>query len=144
MTVHFFLALEWLDRYLVCIFHKFTYILTGDQNALAPVIKHPFTRRADSLTCGAFGSIKTRDFICIQGLDGSLSFFDQDTFIFMCIFNDIIVPAPVCYIANCDSFVICKSTWVLEIYRLEKKRKCDDFHKSYFSLIFYLTTSFNH
>lgn len=81
------------------------------------MIQHSFTRRADSLTCGTFGNIKTRDFICIQGLDGSLSFFDQDTFLFMCILNDGIVPGPIDYISNCDSFVVCKSTWILEIYR---------------------------
>ncbi|CAH1646180.1 unnamed protein product [Spodoptera littoralis] len=95
----------------------------GDQNYLTPVIKHSFTRKADSLTCGPFGNIKTRDFICIQGLDGSLSFFDQDTFLFMCIFSDVIIPSPVCYIASCDSFVICKSTWVLEIYSYQQLRE---------------------
>lgn len=92
-------------------------LIAGDQNYLSPIIKHSFTRKADSLTCGPFGNIKTRDFICIQSLDGSLSFFDQETFLFMCLFDDVIIPSPVCYIASSDSFVICKSTWVLEIYR---------------------------
>lgn len=51
-------------------------------------------------------------------MDGTLSFFDQDTFLFMCVFNDIIIPGPICYTANSDQFVICKSTWVMEIFRL--------------------------
>ncbi|KAM3963566.1 Bardet-Biedl syndrome 9 [Aphomia sociella] len=95
----------------------------GEQNILNPMVKHSFTRRADSLTIGHFGNVKTREFICIQGLEGSLSFFDQDTFLFMCILNDVIIPGPVCYIASCDSFVICKSTWVLEIYSYQQLRE---------------------
>ncbi|XP_075969383.1 Bardet-Biedl syndrome 9 [Anticarsia gemmatalis] len=99
------------------------HIEAGNQNFLAPVIKHSFTRKADSLTYGPFGNIKTRDFICILGLDGSLSFFDQDAFLFMCIFNDVIIPSPVAYIPSSDSFVICKSTWVLEIYSYQQLRE---------------------
>ncbi|XP_028030455.1 protein PTHB1 [Bombyx mandarina] len=95
----------------------------GEQNKLEPLVRHAFTRKADSLTCGPFGNIKTRDFICIQGLDGSLSFFDQDTFLFLCIFNDVIIPGPISYIANCDAFVLCKSTWVLEIYSYQQLRE---------------------
>lgn len=91
--------------------------IAGEQNSLTPLIKHQFTRMANSCTIGPFGNIKTRDMICIVGLDGSLSFFDQDTFLFLYIFQDVLIPGPVCYIENCDSFVICKSTWVLEIYR---------------------------
>ncbi|XP_063377929.1 protein PTHB1 [Cydia fagiglandana] len=98
----------------------------GDQNALESVVKHSFTRRAYSITCGPFGNIKTRDFICVQALDGTLSFFDQDTFLFMCIFNDVIIPGPVCYVASCDSFVVCKSTWVLEIYSYQQLRELSE------------------
>ncbi|XP_072943968.1 protein PTHB1 isoform X2 [Epargyreus clarus] len=72
------------------------------------------------MTIGPFGSSKARDLFCIQALDGTLSFFDQDTFLFMCIFNDIIVPGPVCYIANSDLFVMCKSNWVMEIFSYQQ------------------------
>ncbi|CAH0406587.1 unnamed protein product [Chilo suppressalis] len=95
----------------------------GDQNILKTTLKHTFTRRAYSLSCGPFGNIKTRDLICVQGLDGSLSFFDQETFLFMCIFDDVIIPGPICYIASCDSFVISKSTWILEIYSYQQLRE---------------------
>ncbi|KAL4714089.1 hypothetical protein ACJJTC_008443 [Scirpophaga incertulas] len=95
----------------------------GDQNSLKLVIKHQFTRKSYTLVCGPFGNMKTRDLICIQALDGSLSFFDQETFLFMCIFNDVIIPGPVCYIASCDSFVIGKSTWILEIYSYQQLRE---------------------
>ncbi|XP_028176280.1 protein PTHB1 isoform X1 [Ostrinia furnacalis] len=95
----------------------------GEQTILRPMIKHNFTRKAYSLTCGPFGNVKTRDLFCIQGLDGSLSFFDQDTFLFMCIFQDVIIPGPVCYIPSCDSFIIGKSTWILEIYSYQQLRE---------------------
>ncbi|XP_049866625.1 protein PTHB1 isoform X2 [Pectinophora gossypiella] len=95
----------------------------GEQNLLKLLTKHTFTRRAHSLTCGPFGNIKTRDFICIQALDGSLSFFDQESFLFMYISHDVIIPGPVCYIASSDSFVLCKSTWVIEIHSYQQLRE---------------------
>lgn len=72
---------------------------------------------AYSLTSGHFDNIKTRQLVCIQALDGSLSFYDQDIFLFMYEITDIVLPGPLAYIGNCDSFVICKSTWIMEIYR---------------------------
>lgn len=104
---------------------------TGEQNILESAVKHSFTRKAHSVTCGPFGNIKTRDFICIQALDGSLSFFDQETFLFMYIFNDVIIPGPICYIANSDCFVICKSTWVIEIHRLVQYKVHHKVHSKY-------------
>ncbi|OWR45224.1 parathyroid hormone-responsive B1 [Danaus plexippus plexippus] len=99
---------------------KTGHIDIGEQNSLISVIKHSFTRRAYSVICGPFGSSKSKHLICIQALDGTLSFFDQDTFLFMCMFNDIIIPGPICYVANSDQFVICKSTWVFEIYSYQQ------------------------
>ncbi|KAI5636293.1 protein PTHB1 [Phthorimaea operculella] len=95
----------------------------GEQNILKLIIKHSFTRRAHSVICGPFGNIKTRDFICIQALDGSLSFFDQEIFLFMYLCSDVIIPGPVAYIANTDCFVVCKSTWVMEIYSYQQLRE---------------------
>ncbi|XP_053625043.1 protein PTHB1 [Plodia interpunctella] len=95
----------------------------GEQNALELVIKHSFPQKAHSLTYGPFGNVKSRDFICIQSLDGHLSFFDQASILFTCIFADVIIPGPVCYIASSDLFVICKSTWVLEIYSYQQLRE---------------------
>lgn len=92
------------------------YYFLGVQNIISPTIRHSFNRRAFSTTCGPFGNSK-RDLICIQALDGALSFFDQDTFLFMCVFNDIVIPGPVHFIANSDQFIICKSTWIMEIFR---------------------------
>ncbi|XP_041976964.1 protein PTHB1 [Aricia agestis] len=103
-----------------CLDRKEGHIDLGDQNSLRSVIKHSFTRRACSLIAGPFGSSKSRDYICIQYLDGSLCFFDQDTFLFMCIYNDIIIPGPVCYVPSSDLFLICKSTWILETYSYQQ------------------------
>ncbi|CAH2074269.1 unnamed protein product, partial [Iphiclides podalirius] len=71
-------------------------------------------------------SSKARDLICVQSLDATLSFFDQDTFLFMCIFNDILIPGPVSYVASSDFFVICKSTWTLEIYSYQQLREMSE------------------
>ncbi|CAK1582085.1 unnamed protein product [Parnassius mnemosyne] len=98
----------------------------GDQNHIEPLIKHYFKRRAYNLTCGPFGSSKSRDLICVQSLDSTLSFFDQDTFLFMCMFNDILIPGPVSYVASSDLFIICKSTWALEIYSYQQLRELSE------------------
>ncbi|XP_068630113.1 protein PTHB1 [Battus philenor] len=98
----------------------------GDQNNIVPLVSHSFKRRAYSLILGPFGSSKSRDLICVQSLDGTLSFFDQDTFLFMCIFNDILIPGPLAYVANSDLFVICKSTWILEIYSYQQLRESSE------------------
>ncbi|XP_013181956.1 PREDICTED: protein PTHB1 [Papilio xuthus] len=98
----------------------------GEQNRVTAVIKHAFKRRAYNMTVGPFGSSKSRDLICVQSLDGTLSFFDQDTFLFMCIFNDILIPGPVAYVMTVDMFVICKSTWTLEIYSYQQLRESSE------------------
>ncbi|XP_052737741.1 protein PTHB1 isoform X2 [Bicyclus anynana] len=38
----------------------------------------------------------------------------------MCIFNDIIIPGPINYVATSDLFIITKSTWILEIYSYQQ------------------------
>ncbi|KPJ07847.1 Protein PTHB1 [Papilio machaon] len=78
----------------------------GEQNRITAVIKHAFKRLAYNMTVGPFGSSKARDLICVQSLDGTLSFFDQDTFVFMCIFNDILIPGPVAYTSSNFSSII--------------------------------------
>ena len=112
--------------------------VSGEQNSLISVIKHTFTRRAFNVTCGPFGSSKSRDLICIQALDGTLSFFDQDTFLFMCIFDDIIIPGPICYVANSDQFVVCKSTWVMEIYRYKNFKETHFINYKTSYILFYV------
>ncbi|KAG6450044.1 hypothetical protein O3G_MSEX006378 [Manduca sexta] len=112
----------------------------GEQNSLDQILNHSLNRKSYSLTYGSFGNIRSRDFICVQALDGSLSFFDQDTFLFLCTFNDIIIPTPVAYIANCDSFVISKSTWVLEVYSYQQLREFSELnlkHKKHIPQWFY-------
>ncbi|XP_038215307.1 protein PTHB1 [Zerene cesonia] len=96
------------------------HVEAGDQNYLKNSIKHSFTRKSYSVIVGPFGNTKSRDLICIQALDGTLSFFDQDAFLFMCIFEDVIIPGPVLYVSSTDFFVISKSTWVLEVYSYQQ------------------------
>ncbi|XP_045491843.1 protein PTHB1 [Colias croceus] len=96
------------------------HVEAGDQNFLENSIKHTFTRKAYSVIVGPFGNTKSRDLICVQALDGTLSFFDQDAFLFMCLFEDIIIPSPVSYVSSTDFFIISKSTWVLEAYSYQQ------------------------
>lgn len=38
----------------------------------------PFTKSAFSFCQGKFGNVKGKDYICVQFIDGSLKFFEQD------------------------------------------------------------------
>ncbi|CAH4032164.1 unnamed protein product [Pieris brassicae] len=102
------------------------HIDAGVQNYLRPVLNHSFTKKACSVIVGPFGVTKSRDLICIQALDGALSFFDQDTFLFMCLFDDIIIPTPIGYVLSNDVFIICKSTWIMEIYSYQQLRELSE------------------
>ncbi|XP_045519580.1 protein PTHB1 [Pieris brassicae] len=102
------------------------HIDAGVQNYLRRVLNHSFTKKACSVIVGPFGVTKSRDLICIQALDGALSFFDQDTFLFMCLFDDIIIPTPIGYVLSNDVFIICKSTWIMEIYSYQQLRELSE------------------
>ncbi|CAK1552174.1 unnamed protein product [Leptosia nina] len=99
------------------------HIDAGDQNYLRPILKHDFTRKAYRVIVGPFGVAKSRELICIQALDGTMSFFEQDTFLFMCLFPDVIIPGPISYVPSSDLFIICTTSWVMEIYSYQQLRE---------------------
>ncbi|CAG5012414.1 unnamed protein product [Parnassius apollo] len=44
----------------------------------------------------------------------------------MCMFDDILIPGPVSYVPSSDLFIICKSTWTLEIYSYQQLRELSE------------------
>jgi Bardet-Biedl syndrome 9 protein len=95
--------------------------------SLTPAYEHQLTRSAFNFCCGPFG-MKTsdRDFICVQSLDGVLSFFEQDAFAFSRMVaavdpktqsTNFLLPGPICYLARTDSIIICSNTLCIESYK---------------------------
>lgn len=79
--------------------------------------EHKLKRSAANFTIGPFGGVQNRDFLCVQSLDGTLTFFEQETLNFSCYLPDFLLPAPVVYVKSYDLFVTVSSGWVLKSYK---------------------------
>jgi Bardet-Biedl syndrome 9 protein len=81
--------------------------------------EHTLARPAFNFCHGSFGGIKEdRHYICVQSLDGVLSFFEQDAFAFSRMLSpNFLVPGPLCYMPKIDSFIICSNSMCIEAYR---------------------------
>ncbi|KAK4875042.1 hypothetical protein RN001_011464 [Aquatica leii] len=89
----------------------------GTQNSLPLIYEHKLKRSASNFCLGSFGGVLTRDFICVQSLDGLLTFFEQESFAFCCFLPEFLLPAPLIYVQKSDSFVTASSSWCLTSFR---------------------------
>jgi hypothetical protein len=62
--------------------------------------------------CGA-----GRDYICVQSMDGQLSFYEQDHASFTRQLERCLIPGPMCYVAKTDSIVISTCEMTVESYK---------------------------
>ncbi|KAF5286639.1 hypothetical protein FQA39_LY16213 [Lamprigera yunnana] len=81
------------------------------------IYEHKLKRCAANFCIGPFGGVQTRDFICIQSLDGLLIFFEQESFAFCCFLPQFLLPGPLIYILKSDSFITSTSSWFLKNFR---------------------------
>ncbi|CAH1154117.1 unnamed protein product [Phaedon cochleariae] len=89
----------------------------GNQNVLEPLYCHDLRRSAANFTIGPFGSTQNRDFMCVQSLDGMLSFFEQENSVFSCFLPDFLLPTPIVYIKKTDSFITGNGNWKILSYK---------------------------
>mmetsp|Transcript_31454 Transcript_31454/g.57089 ORF Transcript_31454/g.57089 Transcript_31454/m.57089 type:complete len:863 (+) Transcript_31454:102-2690(+) len=88
--------------------------------SMAAAYEHKLNRPAFNFCYGTFGGIKDRDYICVQSLDGVLSFFEQESFAFSRMLStNFLVPGPICYMPKLDSFIICNNAMCIEAYRYQ-------------------------
>eukprot|EP00746_Dinoflagellata_sp_MGD_P022428 gnl/MRDRNA2_/MRDRNA2_152475_c0_seq1.p1 gnl/MRDRNA2_/MRDRNA2_152475_c0~~gnl/MRDRNA2_/MRDRNA2_152475_c0_seq1.p1 ORF type:complete len:868 (-),score=140.42 gnl/MRDRNA2_/MRDRNA2_152475_c0_seq1:11-2614(-) len=88
--------------------------------SLTQAYEHVLTRPAYNMCYGPFGGVRDRDYMCVQSLDGVLSFFEQDAFAFNRMLpSNFLVPGCLCYMAKTDSFITCNSQMVIESYRYQ-------------------------
>ena len=99
--------------------------------------EHSLQRTSHSMVFGPFGAtigtamaytydhntltywqteISDKDFICVQSMDGMLSFFEQNSVAFTCYLRNFLVPGPIHYVPQSDCFVTVNSQMVVESY----------------------------
>ncbi|XP_066261107.1 protein PTHB1 [Euwallacea similis] len=89
----------------------------GNQSYLQLLYEHKLRRSAHNFAIGPFGGSQQRDFICVQSLDGMLSFFEQESHVAYVALPDFLLPGPLCYVTKTDSFVIVNCDWNVATYR---------------------------
>ncbi|XP_071628564.1 protein PTHB1-like [Temnothorax longispinosus] len=89
----------------------------GDHCGLEIAYEHLLPRFPASLTTGPFGGVRGRDFLCVQCLDGTLLFYEQETPTFSLVLGNRLLPEPIVYVSRNDIFVTPSSAWILECYR---------------------------
>lgn len=74
---------------------------------------------AFNMTSGPFGNASGRDYICVQSMDGQLSFYEQDRASFTRQLERCLVPGPICYVAKTDSIVLATCEMTVESYKYQ-------------------------
>ncbi|XP_044732129.1 protein PTHB1 [Chrysoperla carnea] len=91
----------------------------GDQSQLLLIYEHKLQRSSANFVLGSFGGVNKRDFTCIQSLDGVLTFFEQEVFVFCCFLPEFLLPGPIVYVPRSDLFVTMGSDWNVHAYRYQ-------------------------
>ncbi|PRD20553.1 UNVERIFIED_CONTAM: bbs9 [Trichonephila clavipes] len=97
----------------------------GTQFKLSLIYEHNLQRHAFSLIIGYFGGIHGKEMMCIQCLDGTLCFFEQERFSFSRFLPKSLIPGPMCYVPKTDSFVTVNGLTV-ESYRFQSLASASD------------------
>ncbi|XP_072033738.1 protein PTHB1-like isoform X2 [Amphiura filiformis] len=91
----------------------------GSQYQLKLIYEHNLQRTAYNLVIGPFGGVKGKDFMCVQSMDGTVSFFEQESFAFSRFLPGFLLPGPLQYLQRTDSFVTVSSSWQVESYKYQ-------------------------
>ncbi|KAJ3626277.1 hypothetical protein MTP99_016789 [Tenebrio molitor] len=89
----------------------------GVQNILQLLYEHKLRRSAYCFNAGPFGGTQNRDFVCVQSLDGLLTFFEQESFAFCCFLPEFLLPGPMVFVRRSDSFVTANSDWHIASFK---------------------------
>lgn len=89
----------------------------GNQFELRMVYEHAIQHSMYKLLVGSFGGVKGRDFLCAYALDGTLTFFEQETFVSETQLPTFLLPSAIAYVSESDSFVTLTADWCVESYR---------------------------
>ncbi|GFS69699.1 protein PTHB1 [Nephila pilipes] len=107
----------------------------GTQFKLSLIYEHNLQRHAFSLIIGYFGGIQGKEMMCIQCLDGTLCFFEQERFSFSRFLPKSLIPGPMCYVPKTDSFVTVNGLTV-ESYRFQSLASASDENSESENMVF--------
>lgn len=93
------------------------FFFLGNQSRLVLAYEHNLKHSSYCMVLGNFGGVTGRDFLCVQSLDGVLSFFEQESFSFTSFLPQFLLPGPLAYLHFNDSFITVSSNWHVECYR---------------------------
>merc|ERR1712168_1085604 len=89
----------------------------GHHYTINLMYEHKLEHTAFNMAHGKFGAVKDRDFICVQAMDGVLTFYEQETFSFQSFLPNFLLPGPIQYVGEKDCFLIGTSARNLECYK---------------------------
>ena len=103
----------------------------AQESKLVKLHEHVLERTSSNFTHGSFGGGAGAggddrgdgggggkcDQVCVQSMDGTLTFFNQDQTGFACFIPGFLVPGPLCYMSGPDSLVTCSASCRVEAYR---------------------------
>lgn len=117
LLFHSAFSTTFIYTYVSLLFHGFLFTFLGDQCNLEIAYEHRLPRFPASLVVGPFGGVRGRDFLCVQFLDGTLFFYEQEVYAFSQLLRNRLLPEPIVYISRNDAFVTSNCSWILECYR---------------------------
>lgn len=79
--------------------------------------EHPLDRPSSNFCSGPFGSAYGKQYVCVQSMDGLLSFFEQEVRTFCILRSDFLLPGPLAYNPKTDSFITASSTREIQAYQ---------------------------
>ena len=107
--------------------------LAGQESKLVKLHEHTLSRTSSNFTYGSFGGgggsdggpsyggppygDSKSDSVCVQSMDGTLTFLNADQAGFECFIPGFLVPGPLCYMQGPDSIVTCSASCKVEAYR---------------------------
>jgi Bardet-Biedl syndrome 9 protein len=89
---------------------------------------HQLQHVAHMFCFGPFGkrSAQDNELVCVQSMDGLLSFFDDRAFLFARFLPLFLVPGPLIYISDTDAFVTVNSSFELMAIKFHVIASCED------------------
>ena len=88
----------------------------GAMATLSQVYQHVLKRTAANMCIGSFGGV-SKDYVCVQSLDGVLSVFEQDLASFSRYLPNVLLPGPLCYCKTADCLLTISASCLLTCYR---------------------------
>jgi len=80
---------------------------------------HHLEHSSANMCHGTFGNTQGIDGLCVQSLDGQLSFFESESLAFSRFLPNFLLPGPLAYVPETDSFITANSGLTIESYKFK-------------------------